>query len=709
MSHITHLLKCLARKHYRQQISAGVSGPPPGGLAPRLYGNVRFHSATAAAGVAKHSSAVENISEALGAIPQSPTEAGREATTVYVNELCMQMDQLMFSCKDHEDLLVLLVTHRGAMYLHNLVTAIRLLQAFAEQDRERTHRPDADDLFAGYKDVFAADGNGSKQGNVDGKCNNDGGCSQGDHDDDPKMTTEAGKDDLEGLTETQKEIVKRAKEEILIHFENPANQQYLNTNHSRPVAEAIVRDERYDLLMHDLYANRNKLDIESACHVIIALDSLQHKYFRLYNGILRHLMRLPLDSAHPEIAKRNGKLLLKTCHCYVKAGFYDIPLYSKVCREIYKRPIEHQVQDIDTETLMETLKLFANVDVYDPGVFANAASLVYALPLTPNDISHVAFAYAAHNNYTRLHDDILAWVARQIQERPSSFSTMQLARCVYSFAKMRLYFSGAYNALIQRLTDELEISTKSYATTTLTVPQMALLVERVANFLPEAAATKKLVRNLMTYLEELIDKIDETSAINIAFAVCATDSHDLNKYMASFLWRIIGRGTDWERHKYRVFAIWIFQVIKFPELNVNIPKRCVTAGMREWLLRHGNGPQFPNEFDEIVHILQHDLELANVTHEDKSTGDIDEVEREAVDVISAFPSIDIKANGKMLKIIMNEMNCRNNPANPIGVDLVVQNLIRESGQLIHSINFQHWGSMTRKEKVQYLKDVLQDM
>lgn len=82
--------------------------------------------------------------------------------------------------------------------------------------------------------------------------------------------------------------------------------------------------------------------------------------------------------------------------------------------------------------------------------------------------------------------------------------------------------------------------------------------------------------------------------------------------MTSFLWRIIGRGTDWERHKYRVFAIWIFQVIKFPELNVNIPKRCVTAGMREWLLRHGNGPQFPNEFDEIAHILQHDLEVGGM-------------------------------------------------------------------------------------------------
>ncbi|KAK1442786.1 hypothetical protein BgAZ_303040 [Babesia gibsoni] len=722
MSHVTRLFKCILRN-----CPSSIAVSPECVLFSRypfkLHRECRgFHSLSADFRDYTGSSTVNP--KDVGATSTEKAKREQECTTVYVNELCMQMDQLMFNCKDHEDLLVLLVTHRGAMFLHNLVTALKLLQSFAEQGRLKAHQPDADDLFSGFNEVFK---HSEKQSGVGVAIGDDGNVSNSRGDtmstDVTSEVDENRNQELEALTETEKQIVKRANEEILHHFENPANQHYLRaTAHSRPVAEAIVRDERYDLLMHDLYANRTNLDVESACHVIIALDSLQHKYFRLYNGILRHLMRLPLDNLNGDSANRIGKLLLKTCHCYVKAGYYDSPLYSKVCREIYKRPLEQHHYSVETELLMESLKLFSKVDVYDPSVFIGASSMVTKVPLTADDISHVALAYAAHHNYTKLHDDVLEWVSKEIQKRASEFTIVQLARCVYAFANMRLYFQEPYNILIQRLTDDVERATRSYAKTALTIPQIASIVQLVSNYAPHSLATKKLIHNLMVYLEDFIEEINEESAINMAFAICATECQgelrgkddnivaDLNRYMTSFIWRIIGSGTEWERHKYRIFAIWLFHILMFPELDMNIPKRCVVSGMREWLLRHGNGPQFPEEFDDIVHILHHEIGLKMDPAAVASPGSFNELgHHDLMDPISLFPSIVVTANGKTIKILMNEKNCRNHPYKPIGVDLIVQNLIRSRGIPVHSINYQHWRSMDRKAKIQHLEEIIQQI
>ncbi|ORM40824.1 uncharacterized protein BXIN_2335 [Babesia sp. Xinjiang] len=647
---------------------------------------------------------------------QGPREDTQEDNVIYVNEVCMQMDQLMSKCEDHEDLLVLLVTHRGVMYLHNLVTAMNMLQAFAERDRARTRQPDADDLFAGYQEVFGDDvappkaeyaaGNGEVENRMNGIHQAKAAKEATEQLGRPQELTLTG--DIDGLTETQQNILKKAKEEVLVHFENPANRHYLKCRqHSMPVADVIVRDERFDLLLHDIYENRNKLDVESACQIIIALDALQYKYFRLYNGILRHLMRIPLHDSYPSTAKEKGKLLLKACQCYVRAGFYDSPLYSKVCREIYRQPIEGATNEIDPESLVETLKLFAKVDVYDPVVFSAAAARLMHTPLTANDLSHVAAAYAAHNNYTKTHDEVMIWAANQIQKRTNEFTTLELARCVNAFAGMRLFFPPVYNTLVQRLIDDLEMAGNSYVKMQLTIPQMSVIVHHLANFAPDEHTTQSLIHNFMAYLEEYIDLVDEKCAINLAFAVCATNTHVANPYLLSFLLRIIGKGTEWEQCKYRVFAIWLFHVINFPEISANMPKRCITSGMREWMLRHGNGTQFTAELKDIADILQKDLGLKNITETDTTAKGNEVIEgREASDAVTAISSIDISIEDIKHKIVINENSCRNDTQKPIGVDLVIQNLLRSTGAKVHSVNFQHWLSMNRTEKEQFLRDVL---
>eukprot|EP00927_Polykrikos_kofoidii_P068305 TRINITY_DN63668_c0_g1_i1.p1 TRINITY_DN63668_c0_g1~~TRINITY_DN63668_c0_g1_i1.p1 ORF type:complete len:713 (-),score=137.23 TRINITY_DN63668_c0_g1_i1:104-2242(-) len=58
---------------------------------------------------------------------------------VYANPICSQLDQLLLRCDTFEDVLALLVTHRGVFFVHNLVTGIQVLAALAEE---------ADDVIA---------------------------------------------------------------------------------------------------------------------------------------------------------------------------------------------------------------------------------------------------------------------------------------------------------------------------------------------------------------------------------------------------------------------------------------------------------------------------------------------------------------------------------------------------------------------------------
>lgn len=55
-------------------------------------------------------------------------------SAVYANPICSQMDQLLLKCQDTEEVLALLVTHRGVFFVHNLVTAVQVLGALTEEE-----------------------------------------------------------------------------------------------------------------------------------------------------------------------------------------------------------------------------------------------------------------------------------------------------------------------------------------------------------------------------------------------------------------------------------------------------------------------------------------------------------------------------------------------------------------------------------------------
>lgn len=52
---------------------------------------------------------------------------------VYVNPICSQLDQLLLKCENTDDVLVLLTTHRGVFFVHNLVTALQVLATLSQE------------------------------------------------------------------------------------------------------------------------------------------------------------------------------------------------------------------------------------------------------------------------------------------------------------------------------------------------------------------------------------------------------------------------------------------------------------------------------------------------------------------------------------------------------------------------------------------------
>lgn len=54
-------------------------------------------------------------------------EALMEDNKVYTNPICLETDQLLFSCNEVDDVLTCLISHRGTFYLHNMITALQML------------------------------------------------------------------------------------------------------------------------------------------------------------------------------------------------------------------------------------------------------------------------------------------------------------------------------------------------------------------------------------------------------------------------------------------------------------------------------------------------------------------------------------------------------------------------------------------------------
>uniref|UniRef100_A0A3B0NAD8 RAP domain-containing protein n=1 Tax=Theileria annulata TaxID=5874 RepID=A0A3B0NAD8_THEAN len=624
-----------------------------------------------------------------------------EHSSLYMNPLCMQMDQLIYTCTNHDQVLNLLVTHRGAMYLHNLITVMNTLRQFVENEPKNKYKPDCDELFLGYNNVFRKKELGEKS-NID----------------------------LSNFSESEKEVIKKAQWEIIRHFEDPKNEEYLTTyHHNRDLKDAIIRDERYDLLLQDLYMNKNKLDMESMCNVIITLDALGHQYYRLYNGLLKRLLVIDISFPNktPDFINKVGLLLLKTCHCFAKSGFYEIPLYNKVVNELFKTNLSNMLVDPEHSRLLSyIIRLYAIVKSYDCGIFYEISDSITKVKLSPSDATWLSVAFSNHLNFNKTHDRVLYYVAKRVSQDHKSFSTQELCMCLSSLTKMGLYFGEVWNVCAKRLISEIEVSMSGFNDIGLDINTLCRALYDIATVDKSTNLIHTLIDKASLYLEERIDSLCEESCINFAISVISTHSNSVNKsdeittylnetnelyptslygqinlnyYLLSYVWRRIGTDLFWEKEPLKVFAIWLFHMLVLPEFKHNIHKRCILPCFREWLLVYFTRNEIEDEVCKVISDLSSKYKIY-------SKFDASEFFKPLLQspIPADFIVVDENFGNKVINII--ESPIRNDPKRPSGINVVIKRIFENFGLEFHTVDSNLWLSLGEQERTELIESII---
>ncbi|CAA9989584.1 conserved Plasmodium protein, unknown function [Plasmodium knowlesi strain H] len=277
---------------------------------------------------------------------------------IYVNEICMQMDRSILKCQTYEDILSILITHRGALFLQNLITAIRMLAGFVIEDRKKRKakgesESDVRIPFRGYTNKFVKAEEGGEKGT--------GHVTGGNHLEDAPDKREAnlpGKPDegllsssnfhlcksreLSGFDKIEKKLIERYQHifDVLKNKELLESENFFEKN--RKVEEIIVRDERFNLLIDDIYKNRKHFDVVSICHILISLKELNYKHFLLFNSFMNPLknfdtyIKEQFENGNQKIVQINSviQLLLQCFNTYIWAGYYNLDIYNRLINTV---------------------------------------------------------------------------------------------------------------------------------------------------------------------------------------------------------------------------------------------------------------------------------------------------------------------------------------------------------------------------------------
>ncbi|KJP88421.1 hypothetical protein AK88_01873 [Plasmodium fragile] len=290
---------------------------------------------------------------------------------IYVNEICMQMDKSILKCQTYEDILSILITHRGALFLQNLITAIRMLAGFVTEERKKRKSEGESDVsipFRGYINRFVRAAEGGEQGA--------GLVTRGSHlehashkredglpsTSDERLLSRRNSDlckskDLSGFDKIEKNLIERYQHifDVLKNKELLESENFFEKN--RKVEEIIVRDERFSLLIDDIYKNRKHFDVVSICHILISLKELNYKHFLLFNSFMNPLknfdtyIKEQFENGNQKIVQIHSviQLLLQCFNTYIWAGYYNLDIYNRLINTVMlnnfiqlKREIVHE-------------------------------------------------------------------------------------------------------------------------------------------------------------------------------------------------------------------------------------------------------------------------------------------------------------------------------------------------------------------------------
>ncbi|CAD2111449.1 conserved Plasmodium protein, unknown function [Plasmodium vinckei] len=300
----------------------------------------------------------DHINKELGEINSLENILDETNSTIYINDICFQMDKMILKCQTYEDILSILVTHRGALFLQNLITAIRMLSGFVIEDKKKKKMEEELRMSSiKYSEYVDAKDNNNKSNDTIHLDNSKGVVFENSQTNDKynekenniyannqidngnsisPLNDETGIDIIErNALEKYKSIFETLNNKELVKSENKFEKQ-------RNIEEIIVLDERFNLLIDDIYKNRKHFDVISICHILISLKELNYKHFLLFNCFNSPLKKF--DIYIKEQFENNQKnishinlvihLLLKCFDAYIWAGYYNLDIYNKLINSI---------------------------------------------------------------------------------------------------------------------------------------------------------------------------------------------------------------------------------------------------------------------------------------------------------------------------------------------------------------------------------------
>ncbi|KAI4836722.1 hypothetical protein MKS88_004525 [Plasmodium brasilianum] len=265
---------------------------------------------------------------------------------IYINEICLQMDKKILKCQTYEDVLSILITHRGALFLQNLITAIRMLAGLVVE--EKKGRIEHDELSKSTinnkytyfvkpeEEEHTVDDNVNRKINPEiSSSNSSGSLTHSNKSNLYKEMNESGMDKIENnLIKRYEHIFDILNNKQLLENENKFQQ-------NKKMEEIIVLDERFAVLIDDIYKNRKHFDVVSICHILISLKELNYKHFLLFNSFVNPLKKFDIyikeqfKSCH-KISYITSviQLLLQCFNTYIWAGYYSLDIYNKLINSI---------------------------------------------------------------------------------------------------------------------------------------------------------------------------------------------------------------------------------------------------------------------------------------------------------------------------------------------------------------------------------------
>ncbi|KFH03270.1 hypothetical protein TGVAND_293660 [Toxoplasma gondii VAND] len=775
------------------------------------------------------------------------SSAEREKQEVYINPVCMQMDQLLMQSATAEEVLTLLVSHRGVLFLHNLVTALELLADFATAEsrtlrvrREGTTSRSAELQRGTGSQLPRDDQQGLRETTFRNPLCIVGGTETASGSSDTPLKSRATGARIEDLLphlqagqplpsgwpkpvstyESVTSGTRSRKELVTVEAVASEDIEEGNVMHGLGVADWIVRDERYEVLLQDLRFHRRNLSFDAAAKVVLSMRKLNHRHYPVLSAMLHPLARreIPLSPSYEtsssdtgvhggernvtgiifgtatvseeslEGRKRTEKILherlntlFQCADVYVWAGYIQHPFFDRVaalffsalqqmpsassngaalCTSSPVTSTANLMPEASPSLLVRALQIFSSLRV-NAGheVFTAAAEriLQHMPTLGPDHLVAVAAAVSKHGACTVLFpaardqmqpsslpnqhfassdlellgntkgqimpkeantnravsvvkwpqkcggdddsvpgasqgssesvalpaslclptpllsrnttqecdrllrsrvrasmtkeavvyldansatimpplqsipDRVLTAVASQFEVASSSFSLSATVTLMTAFQSRGLHFPTCIAIAVARVTQHLRVAANVRQRAALTIQEIGHLLEACTFFgvatpthngLPaETPAAEvasgdvrggevvnsntELIDAAAAYLEQHLDEISERTAIQVTFALAATERATCrHAYLLSFTFRKIGKGTEWQRHKVRVFQLWLSHVLQFPWLHYNMPQRCVFEGLRAWCMQRGGyGAPFPREVAELSRIL----------------------------------------------------------------------------------------------------------